>query len=69
VALDALLTDRSVTQAAKRLSIGQPAMSAAWAGFRRLFDDRCWSAQGSGLVPTPLAESLVEPVPEVPASV
>ena len=69
VALDALLTDRSVTQAAKRLSIGQPAMSAALGRLRRLFDDPLLVRQGSGLVPTPLAESLVDPVRECLASV
>ena len=69
VALDALLTDRSVTQAAKRLSIGQPAMSAALGRLRRLFDDPLLVRQGSGLVPTPLAQSLVDPVRECLASV
>jgi DNA-binding transcriptional LysR family regulator len=69
VALDALLTDRSVTQAAKRLSIGQPAMSAALGRLRRLFDDPLLVRQGAGLVPTPLAESLVDPVRECLASV
>ncbi|MER6212136.1 LysR substrate-binding domain-containing protein [Streptomyces sp. NPDC001642] len=69
VALDALLTDCSVTLAAKRMSIGQPAMSAALARLRRLFDDPLLVRQGSGLVPTPLAESLVAPVRECLASV
>jgi len=69
VALDALLTDRSVTLAAKRLSIGQPAMSAALGRLRRLFDDPLLVRQGSGLVPTPLAESLVIPVRECLATV
>jgi DNA-binding transcriptional LysR family regulator len=69
VALDALLTERSVTLAARRLSIGQPAMSAALGRLRRLFDDPLLVRQGSRLVPTPLAESLVDPVRQCLASV
>lgn len=62
VALDALLDERSVTRAAERLSIGQPAMSAALARLRKLFDDPLLTRDGAGLVASPLAESLVEPV-------
>ena len=69
VALEALLAERSVTLAAERLSIGQPAMSAALGRLRRLFDDPLLVRQGSGLVPTPLADSLVIPVQECLASV
>jgi DNA-binding transcriptional LysR family regulator len=69
VALDALLAEQSVTQAAERLSIGQPAMSAALGRLRRLFDDPLLVRQGTGLVPTPLAESLVTPVRECLASI
>ena len=38
-ALEALLEERNVTRAAERLSLGQPAMSAALARLRRHFDD------------------------------
>ena len=69
VALDALLAERSVTLAAERLSIGQPAMSSALGRLRRLFDDPLLVRKGSGLVPTPLADSLVGPVRECLASV
>jgi DNA-binding transcriptional LysR family regulator len=64
VALDALLAERSVTMAAERLSIGQPAMSAALGRLRRLFDDPLLVRQGAGLIPTPLADSLVVPLRE-----
>ncbi len=64
VALDALLAERNVTRAAERLSIGQPAMSAALNRLRKLFDDPLLSRVGSDLVPTPLAETLVRPVHE-----
>jgi DNA-binding transcriptional LysR family regulator len=64
VALDALLTERSVTLAAERLNLGQPAMSAALGRLRRLFDDPLLSRVGSELAPTPLAETLARPVRE-----
>lgn len=64
LALDALLSERNVTRAAERLSIGQPAMSAALNRLRKLFDDPLLSRQGAELVTTPLAESLVRPVHE-----
>jgi DNA-binding transcriptional LysR family regulator len=64
VALDALLAERNVTRAAERLSIGQPAMSAALNRLRKLFDDPLLSRVGGELAPTPLAETLVRPVQE-----
>jgi DNA-binding transcriptional LysR family regulator len=68
IALDALLTERSVTRAAERTSVGQPAMSASLARLRKHFDDQLLVRQGRQLVPTPLAESLVGPVREALAS-
>lgn len=64
VALDALLAERNVTRAAQRLSIGQPAMTAALNRLRKLFDDPLFVREGNELVATPLAESLVRPVQE-----
>jgi DNA-binding transcriptional LysR family regulator len=64
VALDALLAERSVTLAAERLCLGQPAMSAALGRLRKLFDDPLLTRVGSEFVPTPLAETLVRPVRE-----
>ena len=64
VALEALLAERNVTRAAERLSIGQPAMSAALNRLRKLFDDPLLARVGGELVPTPLAETLVRPVHE-----
>jgi DNA-binding transcriptional LysR family regulator len=62
VALDALLAERNVTRAAQRLSIGQPAMTAALNRLRKLFDDPLLSREGGDLLATPLAETLVRPV-------
>jgi DNA-binding transcriptional LysR family regulator len=62
VAFDALMAERSVTRAAERLSVGQPAMSSTLARLRRLFDDPLLVREGRTLQPTPFAESLIEPV-------
>ena len=64
VALDALLTERSVTRAAQRIGLSQPGMSNTLARLRRLFDDPLLVRQGAGLAPTPRAEALAGPVRE-----
>ena len=53
VALDALLSERSVTRAAQRIGLSQPGMSNTLARLRRLFDDPLLVRQGAGLAPTP----------------
>lgn len=65
VAFDVLVTERHVTRAAVRLSIGQSAMSATLKRLRLIFDDRILMPHGRGLVATPLAERLAGPVREV----
>ena len=62
VVLDTLLEERNVTRASKRLHIGQSAASAALARLREYFADELLVPVGRGLMPTPLAQSLVEPV-------
>jgi DNA-binding transcriptional LysR family regulator len=68
VALDALLTERHVTRAAQRMSVGQPAMSASLARLRRHFGDPLLVRQGREMVPTAMAETLVEPVRQAVAA-
>ncbi|MFC9358971.1 LysR family transcriptional regulator [Rhodococcus sp. NPDC057014] len=58
VGLDALLSERSVSRAAKQLSVGQPAMSGTLSRLRKLFDDPLLVREGSAMTLTPLAESL-----------
>jgi LysR family nod box-dependent transcriptional activator len=65
VALNALLTERSINRAAERIFLSQSAMSNALARLREYFDDELLVPMGRQMVFTPRAESLVEPVCEV----
>ena len=65
VALDALLTERNVTQAGARLNLSQSAMSDRLARLRSYFQDGLLIPVGRRMVLTPLAETLVEPVRDV----
>jgi DNA-binding transcriptional LysR family regulator len=64
VALDALLTLRNVTAAAKRLHITQPSLSGSLARLREYFGDPLLVQVGRHLELTRLGEMLVEPVRE-----
>ncbi|PGH58130.1 LysR family transcriptional regulator [Azospirillum palustre] len=56
--LDALLTERSVTGAARRLGLSPSAMSRALARLRRVTGDPLLVQAGRSLVPTPYAEEI-----------
>ena len=62
VALDALLAERNITQAGKRVFLTQSAMSGALARLREYFGDELLVQVGRKMVPTPLGESLAAPV-------
>lgn len=62
VALDALLTERSVSRAAAKVGLTQPAMSNALNRLRLFFRDDLLTSAGRGLAPTPRALDLAEPV-------
>lgn len=62
VALDALLTERSITRAAERIHLSQPATSGALARLREYFGDELLVRVGAQMKPTPLGESLANPV-------
>ncbi|MCP3475852.1 LysR family transcriptional regulator [Bradyrhizobium sp. CCGUVB1N3] len=64
VAFDALMTERSLTAAARSIHLSQPAMSAAVARLRAYFRDDLFTMHGHKLVPTPLAEALAAPTRE-----
>lgn len=62
VAFDALMAERSVTRAGKRIGRTQPAMSATLARLRALFDDELFIRSPAGLQPTQRANELAEPL-------
>lgn len=65
VALDALLRERNVTRAARRLGMGQPGLSHALARLRVHFKDALLVREGRQMVLTPRAERLAGPVREI----
>jgi DNA-binding transcriptional LysR family regulator len=65
VALDALLNEQSVSRAAERLRVGQPAMSATLGRLRAAFGDPLLVRSGRGLQRTGFADSLMEPLGQV----
>ena len=69
VAFDALMQARSVTRAAERLRVGQPSASHSLKRLRDLFGDPLFVRTPSGMVPTPRALALDEPVRTVLAKI
>ncbi|HET6969905.1 MAG TPA: LysR family transcriptional regulator [Phenylobacterium sp.] len=63
--LDALLDERSVTRAAARLRLTQPAVSGALARLREAFGDGLFVRTQRGLLPTPRALALADPLKRV----
>lgn len=62
VVLDALLTERHVTRAGRRVGLTQPATSRALARLREHFGDPLLIRDGNALLPTSRAEQLAEPL-------
>jgi DNA-binding transcriptional LysR family regulator len=62
VLFEALWEERSVSAAARRLQLGQPAASAALSRLRKLIGDDLFIRAGSRMEPTPRATALVEAV-------
>lgn len=69
LALHALLEETSVTRAAKRLGVGQPAMSRSLARLRDHFRDPLLVRKGRQLVLSPGAQALAPPVAKAIAAV
>jgi LysR family transcriptional regulator, nod-box dependent transcriptional activator len=65
VALDALLSEKSVTRAAARLNISQPAMSGVLARLRDFFADQLVVQVGRQMELTPLAQTVAAPVQDI----
>lgn len=58
VVFDALMAERNVTRASRRVFLSQPAVSHALARLRNALDDPLFVRTGRDMVPTPRAESL-----------
>ena len=62
VTFDAVMQTQSVTRAAQQLNMAQPALSQALGRLRQLLDDELFIRTTDGMVPTPKAKILAEPV-------
>lgn len=62
VVLDALIAERSVSRAGRRLGLSQPAVSNALAQLRSVLGDPLFVRSGTGMVPTDRALALAQPV-------
>ncbi|OMH25542.1 LysR family transcriptional regulator [Motiliproteus sp. MSK22-1] len=58
VVFDAIMTEQSITNAANRIGMTQPAVSNAVARMRLVWKDPLFVKQGRGIRPTPYAENL-----------
>lgn len=63
--LDALLSERSVTRAAQRLHLSQPAVSNALARLRIQTGDALLVRGNGGLLPTPRAQAMATPIRQI----
>ena len=63
-ALSALLSEASVSRAARRVGVSQSAMSHSLARLREVFDDPLLVSQGRSMVLTPRARQLARDLPE-----
>lgn len=62
LAFEALMEERNVTRAARRIGLSQPAMSNALTRLRRTFEDPLLVRTPGTMTPTHAAQSLIEPV-------
>ncbi|SDI36197.1 DNA-binding transcriptional regulator, LysR family [Paraburkholderia phenazinium] len=65
VALDALLTEESISRAAEKIHLSQSAMSNALARLREYFDDELLVQVGRKMEPTSRAEALKDAVRDI----
>jgi len=64
VALNALLSERNVTRAGRKIGIAQSSMSHALSSLREIFDDPLLVRSPEGMVPTPRGAQLEGPLRE-----
>ena len=59
---EAVLAERSISRAADRLGLSQPAVSNALSRLRLATGNRLFVRQGNAMVPTPYAQALAGPI-------
>lgn len=62
IVFDAVMQERSVTRAGSRIGLSQPAMSHALNRLRYMLKDELFIRSPEGMVPTPRAELLAQPL-------
>lgn len=62
VVFDAIYTEGNITRASRKLNLTQSALSHALGRLRDVFGDPLFIRQGSEMMPSPLARSLIGPV-------
>lgn len=62
VVFDAVMKDRNITVAGRRVGLSQPAMSSALARLRKTLDDPLFVRTSNGMQPTPHAQLLAAPI-------
>src|SRR6267143_7036431 len=65
IVFDAVMQERSVTRAGGRIGLSQPAMSHALSRLRYMLKDELFVRTPEGMMPTPRAEQLAEPLRRV----
>ena len=64
VVFDAIYSEGSITRAASKLNLTQPAVSHALSRLREVYQDALFVRRGNRMVPTPQARSMVQSVRE-----
>ena len=62
IAFDVIYTERNLTKAGEVLGITQPAVSNALSRLRETFDDDLFTRTSKGMVPTAVAQNIIEDV-------
>ncbi len=62
VIFDAIYRERNVTRVARLLNVSQPAVSNALSRLRDTFDDPLFVRSSDGMLPTPVADSVIDDV-------
>jgi DNA-binding transcriptional LysR family regulator len=62
IAFDVIYTEKNLTKAGQVLGITQPAVSNALSRLRELFDDELFIRTSKGMIPTPVANQIINDV-------